>query len=76
MIVKAPAKINLYLEIINKRSDGYQNIESVMHTISLFDILEFSEIQENKIDFICDNFVLPSNDKKNLIYRAAEKFLK
>jgi 4-diphosphocytidyl-2-C-methyl-D-erythritol kinase len=73
MIVKAPAKINLYLEIINKRSDGYHNIESVMHTISLFDILDFSELQENKIELVCDNSVLPSNDKKNLVYRAAEK---
>ena len=74
MIVKAPAKINLYLEIINKRQDGYHNIESVMHTISLFDILEFSEIKENKIELICDNSVLSLNDKKNLVYRAVEKF--
>ena len=74
MIVKAPAKINLYLEIINKRPDGYHNIESVMHTISLFDILEFSEIQENKIELVCENSTLSSNDKKNLVYRAAEKF--
>jgi 4-diphosphocytidyl-2-C-methyl-D-erythritol kinase len=55
MIVKAPAKINLYLEIINKRPDGYHNIESVMHTVSLFDILEFTELQEDKIELICDN---------------------
>nr|MCR4662455.1 hypothetical protein [Endomicrobiaceae bacterium] len=62
MIVKAPAKINLYLEILNKRPDGYHNIESVMHTISLFDILEFSPIRENKIELVCANSVLPSND--------------
>ena len=74
MIVKAPAKINLYLEILNKRPDGYHNIESVMHTISLFDILEISERQDNKIELICENSTLPSNDKKNLVYRAAEKF--
>ena len=74
MIVKAPAKINLYLEILNKRPDGYHNIESVMHTISLFDILEFSQINEDKIELVCDNSALPSNDKKNLVYRAAEKF--
>ena len=74
MIVKAPAKINLYLEILNKRPDGYHNIESVMHTISLFDILEFSQINEDKIELVCDNCALPSNDKKNLVYRAAEKF--
>ena len=74
MIVKAPAKINLFLEIINKRADGYHNIESVMHTISLFDVLELSEIQENKIEFVCDNMQLSSNVETNLVYRAAEKF--
>lgn len=74
MIIKAPAKINLYLEIINKRADGYHNIESIMHTISLFDILELTEIQEDKIELICENSNLPSNDKKNLVYKAAMKF--
>lgn len=72
MIVKAPAKINLYLEIINKRPDGYHNIESVMHTVSLFDILEFTKIKDNKIELVCDNADL-SNDKKNLVYKAAEQ---
>jgi len=74
MIVQAPAKINLFLEIINKRPDGYHNIESVMHTVSLFDILEFTEIQENKIELVCDNMQLSSDVKKNLVYKAAEKF--
>ena len=74
MIVKAPAKINLFLEILNKRPDGYHNIESVMHTISLFDILEFSPIMEDKIELICDNVELSSDTKKNIVYKAAEKF--
>lgn len=73
MIIKAPAKINLYLEIINKRPDGYHNIESIMHTVSLFDILEFTEICEDKIEIICNNSSLPA-DKNNLVYKAAEKF--
>ncbi|WP_372519142.1 4-(cytidine 5'-diphospho)-2-C-methyl-D-erythritol kinase [Candidatus Ruminimicrobiellum ovillum] len=72
MIVKAPAKINLYLEIINKRPDGYHNIESVMHTVSLFDILEFTKIKDNKIELVCDNADL-FDTKKNLVYKAAEK---
>ncbi len=72
MIVTAPAKINLYLEIINKRPDGYHNIESVMHTVSLFDILEFTELQEDKIELVCDNADL-FDSKKNLVYKAAEK---
>ena len=72
MIVKAPAKINLYLEIINKRPYGYHNIESVMHTVSLFDILEFAELQEDKIELVCDNVDL-FDTKKNLVYKAAQK---
>jgi 4-diphosphocytidyl-2-C-methyl-D-erythritol kinase len=73
MIVKAPAKINLYLEIINKRQDGYHNIESVMHTVSLFDILEFSETELNKIELVCENSEL-SNPEKNIVYKATKVF--
>ena len=73
MIIKAPAKINLYLEIINKRQDGYHNIESLMHTVSLFDELELSEIKEDKIELVCSDSSLPA-DKNNLVYKAAEKF--
>ena len=73
MIVKAPAKINLYLEIINKRQDGYHNIESVMHTVSLFDILEFSETESNDIDLVCENSEL-SNPEKNIVYKATKVF--
>jgi 4-diphosphocytidyl-2-C-methyl-D-erythritol kinase len=74
MIVKAPAKINLYLEILNKRQDGYHNIESIMHTVSLFDILEFEPIEENKIELICLGTANLSNDKSNLVYKAVMKF--
>ncbi|MBR4632576.1 MAG: 4-(cytidine 5'-diphospho)-2-C-methyl-D-erythritol kinase [Elusimicrobia bacterium] len=73
MIVKAPAKINLYLEIINKRQDGYHNIESVMHTVSLFDILEFSETELNRIELVCENSEL-SNPEKNIVYKATKVF--
>ena len=73
MIVKAPAKINLYLEIINKRQDGYHNIESVMHTVSLFDVLEFSETELNKIELVCENSEL-SNPEKNIVYKATKVF--
>lgn len=45
--VKCPAKINLTLEILNKREDGFHNIQSVMQTIDLFDILTI-KIEESK----------------------------
>lgn len=45
--VACPAKINLTLEILNKREDGFHNIQSVMQTIDLFDILTI-KIEESK----------------------------
>ena len=73
MILKAPAKINLFLEILNKRQDGYHNIESIMHTVSLFDILEFEPKEENEIDLICIGNNNISNDKNNLVYKFRRK---
>ncbi|MEA5001307.1 MAG: 4-(cytidine 5'-diphospho)-2-C-methyl-D-erythritol kinase [Endomicrobiaceae bacterium] len=70
MIIKAPAKINLYLEIINKREDGYHNLESIMHTVSLCDTLEF-ELSDN-IELFCSDKDLPT-DKTNLVYKTAAK---
>jgi len=67
--LKAPAKINLYLRVLDKRPDGYHNIDSLMQTISLFDelILERSD----KIDLLCPDLEnLPI--EHNLAYRAAK----
>lgn len=43
MRVEAPAKINLFLEVLGKRLDGYHEIVTVMQTIALFDVLEVDE---------------------------------
>ncbi|MDD5021552.1 MAG: 4-(cytidine 5'-diphospho)-2-C-methyl-D-erythritol kinase [Endomicrobiaceae bacterium] len=75
MILKAPAKINLYLEIINKRPDGYHNIESVMHTVGLFDILEFDLNNNPKIELSCSDKSLPV-DSTNIVYKTAKKMQK
>ena len=40
--VKCPAKINLTLEIVNKRDDGFHNIKSIMQMINLYDYLTIS----------------------------------
>ena len=40
IIVKTPAKINLTLEIVNKREDGFHNIQSIMQLIDLYDYLK------------------------------------
>ena len=42
MLISAPAKVNLYLELLGKRSDGFHEIETIMSTVSLFDQLDFT----------------------------------
>lgn len=64
----APAKINLYLRVISRRSDGYHNIESLLQAVDLYDIvrLERSDI----IELECDDPSLPLDDR-NLAFKAA-----
>lgn len=70
------AKINLFLDVLNKRSDGYHNIKSVMQQIDLHDELQISE-SESGIKISCDNYAIPL-DERNTCYKAAvlikEKF--
>lgn len=75
--VKCPAKINLTLEIVNKREDGFHNIKSIMQTISLYDFLNISAIEnsENKIILFGNSTEIPYNEK-NLVYKATDLFLK
>jgi len=75
--VKCPAKINLTLEILNKREDGFHNIQSVMQTIDLFDILtikvEKSEKFEIKLSGTSDEIPY---DERNLVHKAVLLFMK
>ncbi|MCL6473152.1 MAG: 4-(cytidine 5'-diphospho)-2-C-methyl-D-erythritol kinase [Firmicutes bacterium] len=66
--IKAYAKINLYLDVISRYPDGYHQIESVMQSISLHDLVEISPSQDLSIS--CTKEEL--SNKENLAYRAAE----
>lgn len=74
--IKTPAKINLTLEVLDKRSDGYHNIQSVMQMINLYDYLtikvENSTTEEITLSGTSDE--IPYNEK-NLVYKAAKLFL-
>lgn len=74
--VKCPAKINLTLEVLNKREDGFHNIQSVMQTIDLFDILtikiEKSENFEIRLSGTSDEIPY---DERNLVHKAAKLFI-
>jgi 4-diphosphocytidyl-2-C-methyl-D-erythritol kinase len=71
--LKAPAKINLFLEILGKRNDGYCEIETVMQEIDLVDNLQFEEIQEG-VKLKCNDKNIPS-DENNLVCKAANLIL-
>lgn len=74
--VKCPAKINLTLEIVNKREDGFHNIKSIMQMISLYDYLTISikKVDKNEIKLSGTSSEIPY-DEKNLVYKAVELFL-
>ena len=75
--VKCPAKINLTLEIVNKREDGFHNIKSIMQMISLYDYLTITikEADKNKIYLDGTSKEIPYNER-NLVYKAIDLFLK
>lgn len=66
-ILEAPAKINWFLSVLNKREDGYHNIVSLMQGVGLFDTLLFEE--SGKLEVISDISDLPA--EKNLVFKAA-----
>lgn len=74
--VKAPAKINLTLEVLNRREDGYHDIRSIMQTINLYDYLTFSteEAEGIQIELSGNSSEIPYNEN-NLVYKAIVKFL-
>ena len=74
MQVLAPAKINISLRILGRRSDGYHEIEKLMAPISLCDEIKIERgSSKNKIVFRCDNPSVPKGDD-NLVVRAAKVF--
>lgn len=71
--VFAPAKINLFLEILNLRDDGYHNVNMIMQSVNLCDELAISESFDGKINVDCDK-ILDCKEKDNIVYKLTEKF--
>jgi 4-diphosphocytidyl-2-C-methyl-D-erythritol kinase len=66
--LKVPAKINLYLQVIGKRPDGYHDIDTLMQTVSLYDDLTLEK--SDRIELVCDG-VEGIKSEENLAYKAA-----
>ncbi|WP_368224118.1 4-(cytidine 5'-diphospho)-2-C-methyl-D-erythritol kinase [Bacillus velezensis] len=71
ILEKAPAKINLSLDVTSKRPDGYHEVEMIMTTIDLADRIELTELPENIIRVASHNRFVP-DDQRNLAYQAAK----
>lgn len=68
---KAPAKINLVLDVLHKRPDGYHEVEMIMTTVDLADRVSFQPTANSKIQLKTSQRFVPI-DKKNLAYQAAD----
>ena len=72
----SPCKINLLLNILGKRPDGFHELETIMQPVPIFDRLTFDRAAQRKeILLSCDQAELPV-DSTNLVHRAATTFLK
>lgn len=68
--VKAPAKINLTLDTLYKRDDGYHEVEMIMTTVDLADRIGLETRADGRIEIVSVDRFIP-NDAKNLAYQAA-----
>src|SRR5215469_17992368 len=74
MQVIAPAKINLSLRVLNRRSDGFHEIETFIAPISLCDEIKIEQrSRKHKIAFRCDDVSVPTGED-NIVVRAANVF--
>ncbi|HIE43759.1 MAG TPA: 4-(cytidine 5'-diphospho)-2-C-methyl-D-erythritol kinase [Candidatus Omnitrophica bacterium] len=68
--INSPAKVNLFLELLHKREDGYWEIKTVLQEIDLYDEVYLRERKDGKVRVVCSD---PSiEEEKNLAYRAAK----
>ena len=74
MKIKAYGKINLTLDVVCRRKDGYHLLDTVMQTISIWDELEIQHSRQPGVHLQCNKDSLPT-DSKNTAFRAAKFFL-
>ena len=70
---QSPCKVNLLLNILGKRPDGFHELETVFHPVNVFDRLDFAR-GGTGVQLTCNNPALPT-DSTNLVHRAATAFL-
>ena len=71
MRLKALAKINLGLDVLRRKEDGYHEVKMIMQTIHLHDQIHLKKIAENEIEIRTNLYYVPNNEN-NLAYKAAK----
>ena len=71
MRLKALAKINLGLDVLRRKEDGYHEVKMIMQTINLHDQIHMKKIEEDEIKIRTNLYYLPNNEN-NLAYKAAK----
>ncbi len=73
MQLKAKAKVNLGLDVLKRREDGYHEVRMIMQTVDLYDFIEIKTVDDGKgaIELRTNLHYLPVNEN-NLVYRAAK----
>ncbi len=75
MKVKAYAKINLLLDIVSKRTDGYHDLFMIMQSVGIYDTVTVTLNRSKRITVLCDTEGVPT-DKTNIVCKAAREFFK
>lgn len=73
MLVKAYGKINISLDIVGKREDGYHLLKMIMQNVDLYDSMSFEKCSKG-INITCNKPYIPT-DERNLVYKAAKLFM-
>ena len=75
LVFRSPAKINLSLDILSRREDGYHELQSVAHCIGLYDVVKFEFLRDEEplLQFSCNDESLESDS--NLCKRAVREYL-
>ena len=74
MRLRALAKINLGLDVVGKRADGYHEVRMIMQTIQMYDVLEIQKKEEPGISLTTNIPYVPT-DERNLVYKAAKMLM-
>ena len=71
MYLRAYGKINLALDVLRRREDGYHDVKMIMQTVGIYDGIEFCKTDTGKIEIESNAYYVPT-DENNLIYKAVK----